>query len=425
MQSTRISRFLLKEKTFDSSNIFKRAILRGQLSLLGAVVGTVYILIDLSNHVFVNIPFYLALIASSALVFWINRIGSYKIANFIFLVTLAFLIYAFADNDSNRTGVHLYFIIYALISLTLCGYENIRWGIFFSLLGLLGFFIAYYWDLPPLIARTSYSKVYLDVSFMTNFVVSFLVGLALLYFSLEVNFKTEKELRVNNQLLTKANKELDRFVYSASHDLRAPLSSLLGLIEISQRTDDQEEIKQCLSMMRVRISDLDVFIREIIDYSRNTRQEIRFESFNLLELLKEVSEGLKFGTGMEDVFIKYLLPNDLMITSDRSRLKVILNNLIGNALKYVKPNAEDQLVAVEASQEQNRLTIKIQDNGIGIADEHLPKIFEMFYRASEKSQGSGLGLYIVKETLDKLNGKIHVTSHLGLGTTFQIEIPVR
>src|SRR5581483_7911735 len=188
-----------------------------------------------------------------------------------------------------------YFVVYSLIALTLCGYEQIKLGLAFASLGLIGFFLAYYVDLPPIIQPVEYSEVYVDISYMTNFIVTLLVAVSLLFFSLNINYKTEKELSLNNQLLTKANQELDRFVYSASHDLRAPLTSVLGLIELSQRSTDPEEISHCLKLMKSRIADLDSFIKEIIDYSRNARQEVRNENFNLYELVEEVANGLKFG----------------------------------------------------------------------------------------------------------------------------------
>ena len=416
--------YLLKADTFASRNVYKRAVLRGQLSLIGILVGLVYSLIDLTNHLYVSIPFYLLLILLSSIVFFINRRGEFLLANVIYLFLLVFLIYVFADNDYNRTGVSAYFLVYALIALTLCGYEQIKLGLAFSSLGLIGFFLAYYVDLPPIIQPVEYSDLYVDISFTTNFIVTLLVAVALLFFSLDINYKTEKELSLNNQLLTKANQELDRFVYSASHDLRAPLTSVLGLIELSQRSKDPEEIKHCLNLMKLRIADLDSFIKEIIDYSRNARQEVRLENFNLYELVEEVADGLKFGTGMENILIRYSIPQDLKVTSDRPRLKVVLNNLIGNALKYSNHHQEEPTVSIHAALMDHRLKIQIEDNGIGITKEHLPKIFEMFYRASERSEGSGLGLYIVKETLDKLRGTIQVKSTHGYGSVFSVEVPV-
>jgi signal transduction histidine kinase len=416
--------FLLKETTFSSRNIYKRAILRAQLSLLVISVGIIYTVIDSFHHIYVSIPFYLIMIFLCGIVFWINRSGKYQKANLIFLPTLVSLIYVFADNDYDRTGVNTYFIVYSFIAMTLCGYEQIRTGLFFSCLAFFGFFAAYFLDLPPIIADAPYSEIYINVSFITNFIVAMIVTLTLLFFLLDINYKTEQELSMNNQLLTKANRELDRFVYSASHDLRAPLSSLLGLIEISQRTDDVEEIKHCLKMMKMRVADLDSFIKDIIDYSRNTRQEIQKENFNLLELAKEVTDGLKFGTGMEEIFIKYEIDPSLTAVTDRARLKVLFNNIIGNALKYSSPQKDDQLISITANVADKKLKVLIEDNGIGIAEEHQAKIFDMFYRASEQSKGSGLGLYIVKETLDKLNGKIEVSSSLGNGSTFRLEIPL-
>ncbi len=423
-QNAWIHSFLLEEKTFDSHNIYKRAVLRGQLSLLCLAVGIFYTFFDLANNLYVSIPYYLLLVILSGFVFFMNRVGRYTLANFVFLSILLFLLYAFADNDHSRTGVGTYLIIYSVIAIILFGYEQIRWGVAFSLLALACFFVAYFVELPPLIPWIEYTRFYVNLSFAINFIVSFITAIALLLFLLNINYKTEQDLLINNQLLTKTNGELDRFVYSASHDLRAPLTSLLGLIEICQRTSNPEEIQQCLGMMKVRISDLDVFIQEIIDYSRNTRQEVRAENFNLLDLVKEVAEGLRFGSGMDNIFVKYTIAPDLNVTSDRSRLKVILNNLIGNALKYSNPYREDQTLSVEAHKDQRQLIVKVEDNGIGIAQEHQAKIFEMFYRASEKSKGSGLGLYIVKETLDKLKGKIEVASKPGEGSVFRIEIPV-
>lgn len=422
--SRKFGDYLLQTDAFISRNTYKRAVLRGQLSLVGIFVGIIYIIQDSINQVYVSMPFYVFLIVLCGFVFWINRRGEYLIANVVFLLLLVFLIYAFADNDYNRTGVSTYFLVYAMIALILCGFDQLGLGLLFSALALIGFFVAYYVELPPIIPRVEFSQQYINMSYMTNFIVTLTVSVSLLFFLLNINYKTEKDLSLNNQLLTKANQELDRFVYSASHDLRAPLSSVLGLIELSQRSNDPEEIKLCLDMMKSRIADLDSFIREIIDYSRNTRQEVRLELFNLFELVEEVASGLKFGNGMENILIRYSIPQDLEINSDRSRLKVVLNNLIGNALKYSNPRQEEPMVFVKAGMDGTHLKIQVEDNGIGISDEHLPKIFEMFYRASEKSQGSGLGLYIVKETLDKLKGNIQVKSTHGHGSIFTVEVPI-
>lgn len=423
-QRSAILNFLLGDKSFELKSVYKRAVLLSQLGLLSIGVGIVYIFVDMANHLFVNIPYYLALIVVSVGVLLLNRTGRHQAANVIYLFSVVTLIFFFAINDTNHTGVHTYFIVFAIMALILCGYENLKTGIFFCIAAAILFFVAYWMNPPSVIPKVSYSEKYIDIAFAINFGVPIVITVSLLYFILEINFKSEKQLSVNNQLLSKTNQELDRFVYSASHDLRAPLSSLLGLIDLAQLSEDPEEIKHCLKLMRSSVADLDGFIREIIDYSRNTRIEIKRDKFNLLELVQEVSDGLKFGSGLENLFIKYNITPGLEVTTDRLRLKTILYNLIGNAFKYHDSSKPEQLVNIFAQTENQVLKIVIEDNGIGIATEHIPRIFEMFFRASEKSQGSGLGLYIVKETLNKLNGKIEVISSPQSGSRFTIEIPL-
>ncbi|MCX8492294.1 MAG: HAMP domain-containing sensor histidine kinase, partial [Cyclobacteriaceae bacterium] len=202
------------------------------------------------------------------------------------------------------------------------------------------------------------------------------------------------------------------------------LSSMLGLIEIAQRTDDPEEIKMCFGMMRGRIKILDDFIREIIDYSRNARLELNKDKFCLLELTKEVVDGLKYAEDFESISIKYSMPTGLEVETDQARLRVVLSNLIDNSLKYHDPAKENPKLEIFANSSGNQLRIKVQDNGLGISEEYQPNIFEMFYRASENSKGAGLGLYIVNETIKKLNGTIKVTSKIGHGSTFEVVIPL-
>lgn len=419
-----VLKFLLGLKTFELQNVYKRAVLRGQLSVLSILVGVIYIFVDWANSLFVNIPFYIVLIVISTIVLILNRNGKYQIANVLYLTSIVTLIFFFAINDVSHTGVHTYFIVFAIIALILCGYENLKVGISFCALAAILFFIAYGFNPPNIIPKAQYSENYITTAFTINFGVPIFIVVCLLYFILEINFKSEKQLSVNNQLLSKANQELDRFVYSASHDLRAPLSSMLGLIEIAQLSSDPEEIKHCLKLMRSSVADLDDFIKEIIDYSRNTRLEIKKENLNLFDLTQEVADGLKFGTGLENLFIRYNIQKDIEIVTDRLRLKTILYNIIGNAFKYHDPSKSEQVVTISAKIDQSVLKIVIEDNGLGIDSEHLPKIFEMFFRASEQSQGSGLGLYIVKETLEKLNGKIEVSSTPKIGSSFKMEIPI-
>ncbi|MGK7393881.1 MAG: PAS domain S-box protein [Candidatus Cyclobacteriaceae bacterium M3_2C_046] len=234
----------------------------------------------------------------------------------------------------------------------------------------------------------------------------------------------ETELKKNIEQLEKTNSELDKFVYSASHDLRAPLSSVLGLINLVKMDEKETHHIEYLRNMEISIKKLDGFISEIIKYSRNTRLDVELEMVEINEIVDEIKQEIKYLDNAEKINIYTKNPDKFEFFSDKSRLRVVLSNLISNAVKYHKPNTERPYIKVAATRNNGKVILHIEDNGSGISKEHQEKIFNMFYRASETSKGSGLGLYIVKETLEKLKGKISVQSHIGEGSTFTVELPV-
>ncbi len=234
----------------------------------------------------------------------------------------------------------------------------------------------------------------------------------------------ETALLDKNKELQKANEELDRFVYSASHDMRAPLSTLLGLLDVARLNKNPEEYPEYFDMMVDRIHAMEGFIKEVTDYSRNSRIEVASNQVRLNGLVKKIIETFDILANKAGIIFNIDVDEDLRISTDAARLTVVLNNLISNAIKYHAPWKEERYVNILASSKNSSCFIKITDNGIGIAPEYHDKIFDMFFRASEKSDGSGLGLYIVKETLQKINGSITHRSNLEEGSSFEITIPV-
>jgi two-component sensor histidine kinase len=229
---------------------------------------------------------------------------------------------------------------------------------------------------------------------------------------------------IENQELKIANYELDRFVYSTSHDLRAPLNSMLGLIEIAKEDTSEEQTIEHLEMLKRNAKKLDSFIYDILDYSRNSRMEVELEHINLKELIDSVTENLKF-IGDNNRTIEFIteITGDASVYSDKNRLSTIFGNLISNAVRYQNLQIPNPFVKIKIDSSPTDTRIEIEDNGIGIAKEAHSKIFEMFYRVSQESVGSGLGLYIVREAVNKLNGTIKIQSETGIGTTFIIIIP--
>jgi signal transduction histidine kinase len=235
----------------------------------------------------------------------------------------------------------------------------------------------------------------------------------------------KKALLKTNEDLQKSNKELDSFVYSVSHDQRAPLSSMLGVVNICESRETDPVLQKNMGFLKTSIKKLDGFIMDILDYSRNARLEVARHEIHFAELLTDVLHNLKF-MGLEEqkkVDIQTSVANGIPFHSDKSRITMILNNLVSNSLRYRDPNTPDPFVAIQVQVSAAAAEIRVRDNGIGIGRDHQGRIFEMFYRVSSKSIGSGLGLYIVKEAVEKLNGTIELTSDIGKGTEFRIHLP--
>jgi signal transduction histidine kinase len=232
-------------------------------------------------------------------------------------------------------------------------------------------------------------------------------------------------LEAKNAELKKINMELDKFVYSVSHDLRAPLLSMLGIVQISEEEAADGFIKDNLGFLKDSIHKLDGFIKDILEYSRNSRTDVQKQEIDFKEMLMDITNNLKYmGTNdARQVDIKYEINNQQLFLSDKSRISIVLNNLISNAIRYHDPQTDNPFVDVQIDMSDTETGIIVKDNGIGISKENQEKIFDMFYRVSENSVGSGLGLYIVKEIVEKLNGQIEVESEPGKGTAFSIHIP--
>ncbi len=229
----------------------------------------------------------------------------------------------------------------------------------------------------------------------------------------------------SNEELRKSNKELDRFVYSVSHDLRAPLSSMLGVVGLCEMGEMDPFIEKNVSLLKSSIKKLDGFIIDILDYSRNSRLEVDTQEVHFADLLTDVCNNLKFmcTEDQRKVEVRTKIENGVAFHSDRSRLSIILNNLISNSIRYQNPQEADPFVEVSVAITASSADIRITDNGIGIESKNHEKVFNMFYRVSTQSVGSGLGLYIVKETVEKLNGVIKLESEPGKGTVFNIHLP--
>lgn len=233
----------------------------------------------------------------------------------------------------------------------------------------------------------------------------------------------EEQLARQNEELTKTNAALDRFVYSASHELRAPLASILGLINVSLMGEDNREKRRMFDMMKSSVEKLDVLIRNIADYSRNSRLELARDQIDFRQLIDGSIRLLYFMNENNRIRMQVDVEGEGEFYSDKSRLEVVLNNFISNAIKYHNLEQADPFIHVKVRFDSHEAKIEVKDNGIGIPAKSLDKVFNIFYRATAVKSGSGLGLYIVKEIIEGLGGKVGVESAEGVGTTFTVTLP--
>lgn len=243
------------------------------------------------------------------------------------------------------------------------------------------------------------------------------------YYSIMIKrlLASKKEIEAKNENLTMLNTELDNFVYSVSHDLRSPITSLKGLIEVAKLEDDLEQINYYMQLMSQSLNRQDQFISDIIDYSKNKRIQIMLRSVSLNNIIDDAINQHYYNRTAGKIIITKDLSID-EIQSDGLRLKIILNNLLSNAIKYIDESKKEMLISIRTYNSGVFHKIEVIDNGIGIQEEYKDHIFDMFF-VINSNKGSGLGLYIVKETLEKLNGSIAVFSESNVGSKFTVTIP--
>ena len=241
------------------------------------------------------------------------------------------------------------------------------------------------------------------------------IGIYGVYVDITDRKKVEEELKVRNA-------ELDNFVYKVSHDLRAPLSSILGLVNLAKLPGNDDNPMDYINIIGQKVEALDNFISDVLSHSKNLKMELTRAIVDFNTIISRTFTDLSYLEGASDMLV-YRSIDDEEFISDPWRISEIFRNLISNAIKYKKADNFNPEVRIQITINDKFAQIKFSDNGIGIDSESISRIFDMFYRATEQSTGSGIGLYIVKNAVEKLGGRISVESTVGVGTIFSILIP--
>ena len=230
------------------------------------------------------------------------------------------------------------------------------------------------------------------------------------------------ERKLAHKELIKTNNHLDHFIYKTVHDLQAPLQSTLGLIDLAE-TSSASERDHYFKMIKSSLQRLDSFIMELNSFFKNEKLAIQNERIDFESIFGEELSILKDMPEAREIKIDFSFSATAPLFSDVIRLKTILTNILSNSIKYSDRKKANRFVKVTAQVTDKTYSIVVEDNGLGIEAQYLNKIFDMYFRAHANLKGNGLGLYIVKDTIDRLGGSIKVKSEPGKGTTFFIELP--
>jgi len=244
--------------------------------------------------------------------------------------------------------------------------------------------------------------------------------------NVEIGDYEKAEIKLENLIekLKNSNKELEQFAYLASHDLREPLrmiTSFLELLKMRYENDLDGEANEFIDYAVDGAQRMDVMIKDLLDYSRISSQERKFEYLKSEEILNTVLINLK--STIKDNSVNIIHDPLPLIYANNQQMVQLFQNLIGNAIKYRgKENPEIQISYEDVDDEY---IFSIKDNGIGIDEKHLKKIFNIFHRlhTSEEYEGTGIGLAISEKILEKHRGKIWAESETGKGTIFHFTIP--
>lgn len=241
--------------------------------------------------------------------------------------------------------------------------------------------------------------------------------------------KAELRLKKSKQKLMKSNQTKDKFFSIIAHDLRSPFNAMLGFSDILvnnfDKYDDKKK-KKIVGIIRQNVQQTYKLLENLLTWSRLQRGIINFKPTkeNLYYLSAGVIELLKQTAESKSITLKNEIPNDIFIKADINMLSAILRNLISNAVKFTQKDGE---VKIKAKEKQDFIEIIIEDNGIGISPEIQSKLFKITENVStvgtENEKGTGLGLILCKEFVEKHGGKIQMKSKIGKGSKFSFIIP--
>ena len=268
--------------------------------------------------------------------------------------------------------------------------------------------------------RLNWPTIFIDFGMdMASITVAF----GIFYYLLNKLYSSESKLLSSNNTLSETNYELESFIYRASHDFRTPLTNIKGILIAFDLEKDAKVSKHYLEMLKECADMMDSRLLELMEIATSKHKAITTEKINIATLIKELIQEISFTASLDRINIVVEQAEDVVFFSDTARLKILLRNILMNAVKYKDPRKKTGTIKISVVKDAQYVTIRFWDNGIGINEGVLPKVFEMFYRGTQLSNGSGLGLYIAKTIAITLNYNIQIDSKENEWTAVNLIIP--
>ena len=237
----------------------------------------------------------------------------------------------------------------------------------------------------------------------------------------------EQEARIQKdkaEIIERKNAELDSFFYRISHDLKGPISSLLGLYNLVKIEIKDELSRKYFDLYQEQIERMNNIIMTLINLTRMNHGAELKAKVNFAQMVDECISSYRFQDNFKRISFVKQIDQNIVFHSEWSLVITILQNLIENAIKFARGDIKPY-VGIFISQENHRVRIKVEDNGQGIQKEFQGKIFDMFFRANDRVPGTGLGLYIMKRAVERLKGEISFSSELNVGSAFTVILPIK
>lgn len=355
----------------------------------------------------------------------INESGRHRQAKIFLLSFLNLFFFIYAQITPKELGVYVFYFPWVAVAALVFENREKNYRNSFILLSV-GLILFLFITKFNLLSQWRVTDMETDVPFVINLVTSLIVTAIFIFMMISINDSTEQRLiaqaqqiRLKNLELQKTNEEMDRFVYITSNDLKAPLQSLLGLTKLARGNSSAEY----LDRIDDQLVKMKSFIQDLLGYSRNQRTALQPELVDIRKVVDDVISSLRYAKGADDIDFQVFIRVRQPVPLDRVRTMIVLTNLLNNSIQYRRRDAASW-IKIMVNPADKGIQILVADNGIGIREEQRAHIFEMFYKGNEESENTGLGLFIVKETAEKMGGSVQLSTTENEGACFRVDIPV-